>query len=498
MILDSSIKRQPPPSTSFLQDVLGAVRTQARNREMDAGIGAGVGDTTCGDGDDASTDLLDPYSPPQTFDTRFSSMANLADAENEGLDGLDGSPAGRTGSDRGVASEPHENRADIPGCEESGGSERPHQRDGGGAITAELSDYYRTNTGDGKTRSPTGGGGKTETVPRQSTTKQRKKKVSSSKRLLHVEGRGRSFEEEHAASLIQRSHRRAAAIRRARNEHERSFQNQQFMFGPGFQQQQPSSRATRDSGGESGKESASQERRRDTVSLTPSEEEERKKIDRRAAKAAAATAAAASVPQLPIDSSVFSSAVGDGVVRRAAQREPLAILRQLRDDPEVQPKPKTDQFRLRVTTKSAIEAHIRKTGAARRKPHPLPTGPSWRKAATPMKRAAATRAALTKPRAVSPLHRSVRQVNTFMAAMDRQRRQPPSAAARRAHSAPPSRATGRLRCAIFAAETMVEREYALAERKRDSLLGPDDSPADDELSRDLLASPLLVPYQPSA
>ncbi|CAB1119717.1 unnamed protein product [Ectocarpus sp. CCAP 1310/34] len=473
---------------------------------MDAGIGARVGDTTNGDGDDADTNLLDPTGPPQTFDTRFSSMANLSDAENGGLDGLDGSPARSTDSDRGVRPEPHENRADTPGCEESGGSERPHQRDGEGAITTGVPDCYRANTGDGRTRSPTGGGGRAETVPRQKTTKQRKNTVSSSKQLLRVEGRGGSFEEEHAASLIQRSHRRAAAIRRARNEHERSFQNQQFMFGPGFQQQQqqqqqkPCSRATRDSGGESGKHSASQERRRDTVSLTPSEEEERHKSSSLAAKAAAAAAAAAavSVPKLPIDSSAFSSssAVGGGV-RRAAQREPLAILRQLRDDPEVQPKPKTDQFRLRVTTKSAIEAHIRKTGAARRKPHPLPTGPSWRKAATPMKRVAATRTALTKPRAVSPLHRSVRQVNTFIAATDRQRIQPPSAAARRAHSAPPSRATGRLRCAIFAAETMVEREYALAER-RNSLLGPDDSPADDELSRDLLASPLLVPYKPSA
>ncbi|CAN0015217.1 unnamed protein product, partial [Ectocarpus sp. 8 AP-2014] len=92
------------------------------------GIGARVGETTTGDGDDANTNLLEPTSPPQTFDTRFSSMANLADAENGGLDGLDGSPAGSTDSDRGETPEPLENRADIPGCEESGGSERPHQR----------------------------------------------------------------------------------------------------------------------------------------------------------------------------------------------------------------------------------------------------------------------------------------------------------------------------------------------------------------------------------
>ncbi|CAM9490674.1 unnamed protein product [Ectocarpus fasciculatus] len=501
--------RSTPEPTLTLKDVFGAVRTQARNREMDAGVGARVRDTTNGDGDVANTNRVDPTSPPQkTIDKRFSSMANLADAENGGLDGLDASPAGSTDSDRGVTPEPHENQADIPSCEENGGGERPYLRDGGGEIAAGIPHCYRISAGDGKTRSPRGGSGKTETSPRQTTTKLRKKKASSSKQLLHVDGRGRSFEEEHAASLIQRSHRRAAAIRRARNEHERSFQNQQFMFGPGFQQQQqqqPSSRATRDSGAESGKDSASQERLRDTASLTPSDEEGRRKGNSRAAKAAAAAAAAAvSVPQLPIDSSAFSSAVVGGVRREVpkVQREPLAILRQLRDDPEVQPKPKTDQFRLRVTTKSAIEAHIRKTGAARRKPHPLPIGPSWRKAATPMKRVAATRAALTKPRAVSPLHRSVRQVNTFIAATDRQRRQPSSGAAaaaatRRAHSAPPSRATGRLRCAIFAAETMVEREYALAE-KRNSLLGPDGSPADDELSRGLLASPLLVPYQPSA
>ncbi|CAN0516143.1 unnamed protein product, partial [Ectocarpus sp. 12 AP-2014] len=201
---DSSRKGDDAPAgrpalelTLTLKDVLGAVRTQARNREMDDGIGARVGDTTNGDGDDTNTNLLDATGPPQMFDTRFSSMANLADAGNGGLGGLHGSPAGSTDSFRGVIPEPHENRADTPGCEDSGGSERPHQRDGGETITAGVLRCHPTNTGDGKTRSPTEGGGKTETVPRQNTTQQRKKKVSSSKQLLHVEGRDRSFEEEH-------------------------------------------------------------------------------------------------------------------------------------------------------------------------------------------------------------------------------------------------------------------------------------------------------------
>lgn len=343
-----------------------------------------------------------------------------------------------------------------------------------------------------------------------------------------------SAEEERAALVIQRSNRQAAAIRRARAEQERKLQAQQFLFGPGFQQ--PGCRTARSSGYESGRYSERRKRSREKASLTPSEEEEdeRRKSSNRAAtkiqaharrKAASRRAVAARqrmtaaarneaaeaetltpVPRLPIESSVLVSAFsGDRsqAVALKVQREPLAILRQLRDDPDVQPAPKTDQFRLRMTIKSAIEAHIKKTGAPRRKPRPLPIALTYRQNAALMKlksqqqqqqlRAEATRIPLAKRRVASPLHRSVRQVNTFIAATDKQRGRPTAGPGPRAQSAPPSRATDRLRCAIHAAETMVEREYERAQR-RPSLIR-DRTPVD-ELSRDLLASPLLVPYSP--
>lgn len=77
------------------------------------------------------------------------------------------------------------------------------------------------------------------------------------------------------------------------------------------------------------------------------------------------------VPSLPI---AATTAAPTGAAKRVAQ-EPLAILRQLRDQPEAKSKARVDEFRLRLTVCSAIEAHVRKTGALRRKAHPLPTLP---------------------------------------------------------------------------------------------------------------------------
>lgn len=387
----------------------------------------------------------------------------------------------------------------------------------------------RRSAGEGKLRSPVCGGGRVTTEAWRAPAGQQP----------IVEKGGRVVEEECTASLIQKTHRRAAAIRRARAEHKRSFQNQQFSFGPGFQQ--PARRTTRDrdTGTEgSSKGSEGQNRARSEPSLTTSEEEEKQKkstsraaikiqtqarcmaASRRVAaarqrravatrrEAAMAAAAAAPVPRLPIGSlSSRSSSDGRGGnggdrVAPKFQREPLAILRQLRGEAEFQLKPQTDQLRLRMTIKSAIEAHIKKSGAARRKPRPLPTVPSWRQSFTATKlkltqqqqRAAMAAMPLAKPRAISPLHRSVRQVNRFMAT-DRQRRQPWTAVGPRGRprSAPAAAATGRLRCAIFSAEAVVEREYVREERRK-YCAGDDNAPVD-ELSRDLLASPLLVPYQ---
>lgn len=379
--------------------------------------------------------------------------------------------------------------------------------------------------GERKARPPVRGGGRAATTQQQQQQQQG-----------NLEELREGSEEERAASLIQKTHHQAMEIRRARTEREQCLRNQQFLFGPGFQQ--PTSLNKRDSGPKSSSGSEGQSSRcRDAASLTLSEEDRRQGSKSRAAaikiqsqvrrtaasrwvaaarqrrvvtpkiteEAAveAAVAAAASMPKLPIASLVLPQA---SAARRAApkvQREPLAILRQLRrDDSKAPLKPRTDQFRLRVTIKSAIEAHIKKTGAARRKPRPLPTPPSWRqqhsmassKAKMLQQNAAATRVPLAKPRVVSPLHRTVRKVNMFITA-DKPHGQAAGGPGRRARSAP-SRATDRLRCAIFAAETMVEREYARQAEGRQSFAGGK-TPVD-ELSRDLLASPLLVPCQPMA
>ena len=178
------------------------------------------------------------------------------------------------------------------------------------------------------------------------------------------------------------------------------------------------------------------------------------------------------VPMLPIASVVIPSTSGDqiqGAVASKAPREPLAILRRLKDRPEDQPKLQTDQFKLRVTTRSAIEAHVRKTGALRRKAHPLPTPPSWRPATAAAKHnkshqpRAGRRSPLVQPRAVSPLHRSVTQLNWFVSAA--------AAAKNREGSAGPSsrRVQDRFTCAIFEAEKLVDREFARRGRRMERL-----------------------------
>lgn len=161
------------------------------------------------------------------------------------------------------------------------------------------------------------------------------------------------------------------------------------------------------------------------------------------------------VPALPIASSTAGST--PTIARRIPSkgpREPLAILRKLQEQPQSSPTHKTDQFMLRMTTKSAIDAHVRKTGALRRKPHPLPTPPVWRASSTgvkvkPRQPWTAISNPLIKPHVISLLHRSVKEVNPTM----------PASKLRRSRSAGASRVHDRLICAIFAAETLVQREY---------------------------------------
>ena len=612
----------------FEQDVLGAVRSQARRPDREGSEGARAGQREA-DGDAALSGGLgsQPHATNPTLEKRFSSMANLAEAEDGVVDAMDG-PS--TGSVRDTSSAFLGASAGNPGCvaadgtvssDEAGSAgDQPHEREGVEAVSvgcpsgveqdqpphfpalrrvgtekqkarreksapesgsppsrpspseAEPADdpspkpsagssvnvadtedvaarriqatsrrraaqnaasnkrNKRPATGETKARPPVHGGagsgcGRATTCPQRGTTQQVPTQRGS-------EERGEGWEEERAPSLLHKTHRQAAEIRRERAEREQCLQDQQFLFGPGFQQQKPRTSLTkRDSGGKSGKSSSGSEgqsRCRDAASLTPSEEDRRQTRDSRAAikiqsqvrrKAASRRVAAArqgrivapaavSMPKLPIDSLVHRQA---SAARRAAQkvqqREPLAILRQLRseDSKAALGKPKTDQFRLRLTIKSAIEAHIRKTGAARRKPRPLPTPPSWRhhnmasmKAKTWQQQGATTRVRLAKPRPISPLHRTVRQVNTLVAAhkLRGHAAEGPGRGpgGRRARSAP-TRATDRLRCAIFAAETMVEREYARAEKRQS--FGGTGAPVE-ELSEDLLASPLLVPFQPVA
>ncbi len=532
------------------------------------GTGHGVGDGV----GDAATGITVVSPPAPTLEKRFSSMANLAEARDGGIHGLDSAP--HAGSVRKVASEPalrsptggsperveRDEDVDIAAPHRADEDRLPPsvEHDSARNVVAKAEDIAATriqatcrrraakkafhnrrkkhrSSGEDKIRSPIGGGGCAATTTQQL-------------RSGSLEDWERDAEKDRAAATIQKTHRHAAEIRRARSEREQCLLDQQFQFGPGFQQ--PAGRTTRDTSRatESSKDSRGQGRPRDASSLATSEEEERQSKSSRAAikiqtqarrKAAARRAAAARqrraggggggvvktertpvigaaatpVPKLPIDSTVplpASVALHKAATAPRVQREPLAILRQLRSDPEERQKPRTDQFRLRMTIKSAIEAHIEKTGAARRKPRPLPIVPSSRqnlaRAKTMLSQqqqqqkqhAATARAPLSKARAVSPLHRTVRQVNAFFAATDKHGRGGRALAKRRAQSAPLSKATDRLRCAIFAAETMVEREYARAERRQSFGANNEMMLPMDDLSRDLLASPLLVPYQPPA
>eukprot|EP00903_Cladosiphon_okamuranus_P008871 g8493.t1 len=628
---DVSLNLRPTPS---LKDVLGVVRSQVHRPDREGSEGArAVQREVAGDAATSGGLGSSPRATAPTLEKRFSSMANLAEAEHVGVDAMDGSctasardvsllPLGAPAENRGcgvvvspadvvsangtassdeVGGVPAEGeqpikREDIEGvstgCPISveqdqpphfpalraiGTEEHKAQRarreqsatasgppssqpapseiecardpsrkySAGSSVNTEDVAATRTQATcrrraalnvassrrnkrpaavERKIRLPIhGGGGRVTTSPLRRTTQQQPAQRGS-------EGRGEGSEGDRTASPILKTHRQAAEIRRERAEREQYLQDQQFLFGPGFQQQRTSLTKT-ESGGKSTSGSEGQSRCRDVSSLAPSEEDRKQmksshaaikiqsQVRRKAASlrvaaarqgrivalkteknAAGTAAAAASVPKLPIDSLVHRQA---SATRRAApkvQREPLAILRQLRtNDSKALPQPRTDQFRLRVTIKSAIKAHIRKTGAARRKPRPLPTPPSWHNQSTAsmktkslQQQEAATRVRLAKPRATSPLHRTVTQVNRLIAAHKLRGRAAEETGGRRARSAP-SRATDRLRCAIFAAETMVEREYARAERRK-SFEGT--SALADEFSGDLLASPLLMPFQP--
>ncbi|CAM9576100.1 unnamed protein product, partial [Sphacelaria rigidula] len=130
------------------------------------------------------------------------------------------------------------------------------------------------------------------------------------------------------------------------------------------------------------------------------------------------------VPELPIvaGSTVVASSPSPGVVAgmgRVPTAAPLAILRRLRDPPEPNPKSSITQFQLRVTIRSAIQAHKRKTGAMRKKARPLPSLPCWGpnqifRGNTTTRQSRSIRGPLVKPRKVSPLHTCVSQVNASM------------------------------------------------------------------------------------
>ncbi|CAM9109497.1 unnamed protein product [Pylaiella littoralis] len=495
-----SLESDAPPTLAPLQQetlslkgLLGVGCAQARrqDRETNAAV--------CG-----LTGLVSLSSHPEIMsEDRFSSMANLAEARDDGDDfSVGGSLAGSIdSSDREVTSEPL-----GTACGKS---------DHGGTDVEPLLPQAVSRKKRGAPQSQRGSAGSRTAISTEDAaatriqeTCRRRAAQSAIRNKRHsarevevgypVEGRRRDDEEEHAASLIQNTHHRAAAIRRARTEHERYFQQQQFSFGPGFQQSTGCTTRYRDSEAEGSSKGSRESRARGEPSRTPSENEDerqKKSTSLAAKKEAAMPTAVASVPRLPISSSALGGGGGGGgggvrVVPKN-RREPLAILRQLRGEAEVQPKPKTDQFGLRMTIKSAIEAHIEKTGAARRKPRPLPIVPLWRQSQQQQQRTAMTPLPLTKPRAISPLHRSVRQVSRSMAATDRRRGQPwvEIGPRGRPRSVPLATATGRLRCVIFAAEAERERERV----ERRSYGGRDDNAPVDESSRDSLVSPLWVP-----
>lgn len=197
-------------------------------------------------------------------------------------------------------------------------------------------------------------------------------------------------------------------------------------------------------------------------------------------------------PALAIDSPAGLTSVGIRKVASKIPREPLAILRQLRDYPETKSKPKSDQFMLRRTICSAIEAHVRKTGALRRKAQPLVTLPLWRPAKvscaaqekTLKKLRPVRNTSITKRRECSPLHRSVKEVNSSILAAKKLR----------AQSAEPSSVRNRLSSAIFGAERLGGREHLPEDWWGEGCMGG--GSAADCFSEDEIHAPLPVRCRP--
>lgn len=299
----------------------------------------------------------------------------------------------------------------------------------------------------------------------------------------------RSDEQERAATTIQATQCRALAIQRTRTLHSQCSDDKKLLFGPSTTPTNPARTGdnrtlppllTDDDTGER------EEQKKMKAAVKIQAQARRRAASRRVASAAAAEGAelrkgnrrsrgdstidsrtskasqtsSKHVPKLPITS--VGATAGKRRVPPKVHTEPLAILRQLRDRPQSKPKPKEDNFTLRVTIRSAIEAHVRKTGATRRKARPLPTPPRW----TPMtatvkfktpRRGQTSRMPLVKPRVFSPLHKSVEHVNSTILARKK----------RKGRSAGPSRVHERLYCALFAAERSAESEYVPARRGGD-------------------------------
>lgn len=296
----------------------------------------------------------------------------------------------------------------------------------------------------------------------------------------------RRDEQEGAATTT--TQRRALAIRRARNLHSQCSYDKKFLFGPSTTPASPAqagdNRAQRRSGQQAppflnGDEKGEGEEQKKTKAAVKIQAQARRRAASRriaAAKGAGpgmrtrwsrgdsaiestrtsekSQTSIKCVPKLQITSAGATTC--DHRVPPKVHTEPLAILRQLRDRPQSKPKPKEDNFTLRVTIRSAIAAHVSKTGATRRKAHPLPTPPRWRPIIPTVKfktpRPQTSKVPLVKPRVFSPLHKSVDQVNSTMSAGNK----------RRARSAGPSRVQEKLYCALSAAERLVERDDAPA------------------------------------
>lgn len=335
---------------------------------------------------------------------------------------------------------------------------------------------------------------------------------------IGVATHNRRCEEERAASIIQKTQRRAVAIRHAWVLESAPCREKQCLFVPGWQHTDQ----VGDNKSWSNNEAGQQKRREQGSSLSFAENEEqrrktcaavkiqsharRRAVSRRTANArqknpcssvSSLDSRAASerrrtpkhVPILPISSSAGASPTKVRNVHSKIPREPLAILRQLRDGPTPQPKKsKTDRFRFHATVRSAIEAHIAKTGAMRRKAHPLPTPPCWRPTAISVKlklhqqQRTASRIPLMKRRVVSPLHRSVQHVNSSISATSK----------RRGLSVGPRKVQDRLnRAADFAADLLVRREYAGQERRNEDC-GAGGSATDKFADDVVICAPIVV------